>query len=406
MTAVTEPASSDTRVIGVLGAGHFFSHFYLLCLPPLFPLLRDEFGVSYAALGFMMTSYNLIGGIIQAPMGFLIDRYGARYILLAGVVLMSGSVLLMGFTSSYEAILILAVLAGLGNSVIHPADYAVMSGAISEGKLGRAFSLHTFSGEFGGGFAPVVMGTLAAMWDWRSALIAAGVAGLVIAAIMASQSRLLVDDTGNTRDAPASEKQATGMKLLMSPAMLLFFAFFVAISLAGGGMQAFAITSLIETQDITLAGATMALTVFLFASSFGVLLGGPLADRVKRQEMTMMIAVVIAAGFIILPAFMDLSVIMLFGILAIAGLAQGVTRPARDMMVRAATPPGQSGKVFGFVSVGLSIGSSISPLLFGWVMDQGAPRMIFVLTACFMLLMLAASLAGHFTAQAAARKKQ
>ncbi len=100
MTAVTEPASSDTRVIGVLGAGHFFSHFYLLCLPPLFPLLRDEFGVSYAALGFMMTSYNLIGGIIQAPMGFLIDRYGARYILLAGVVLMSGSVLLMGFTSS------------------------------------------------------------------------------------------------------------------------------------------------------------------------------------------------------------------------------------------------------------------------------------------------------------------
>lgn len=406
MTAVTEPASSDTRVIGVLGAGHFFSHFYLLCLPPLFPLLRDEFGVSYAALGFMMTSYNLIGGIIQAPMGFLIDRYGARYILLAGVVLMSGSVLLMGFTSSYEAILILAVLAGLGNSVIHTADYAVMSGAISEGKLGRAFSLHTFSGEFGGGFAPVVMGTLAAMWDWRSALIAAGVAGLVIAAIMASQSRLLVDDTGNTRDAPASEKQATGMKLLMSPAMLLFFAFFVAISLAGGGMQAFAITSLIETQDITLAGATMALTVFLFASSFGVLLGGPLADRVKRQEMTMMIAVVIAAGFIILPAFMDLSVIMLFGILAIAGLAQGVTRPARDMMVRAATPPGQSGKVFGFVSVGLSIGSSISPLLFGWVMDQGAPRMIFVLTACFMLLMLAASLAGHFTAQAAARKKQ
>ena len=365
MTAVTEPASSDTRVIGVLGAGHFFSHFYLLCLPPLFPLLRDEFGVSYAALGFMMTSYNLIGGIIQAPMGFLIDRYGARYILLAGVVLMSGSVLLMGFTSSYEAILILAVLAGLGNSVIHPADYAVMSGAISEGKLGRAFSLHTFSGEFGGGFAPVVMGTLAAMWDWRSALIAAGVAGLVIAAIMASQSRLLVDDTGNTRDAPASEKQATGMKLLMSPAMLLFFAFFVAISLAGGGMQAFAITSLIETQDITLAGATMALTVFLFASSFGVLLGGPLADRVKRQEITMMIAVVIAAGFIILPAFMDLSVIMLFGILAIAGLAQGVTRPARDMMVRAATPPGQSGKVFGFVSVGLSIGSSISPLLFG-----------------------------------------
>ena len=118
----------------------------------------------------------------------------------------------------------------------------------------------------------------------------------------------------------------------------------------------------------------------------------------------MMIAVAIAAGFVMLPAFLDLSIAMLFAILALAGLAQGVTRPARDMMVRAATPPGQSGKVFGFVSVGLSVGSSVSPLLFGWVMDQGAPRMIFVLTAGFMLLMLATSLAAHFTAKASAAR--
>jgi FSR family fosmidomycin resistance protein-like MFS transporter len=401
MAVLTETSGSDAKVMGVLGAGHFFSHFYLLCLPPLFPALRTEFGASYAALGFMMTSYNLIGGIIQAPMGFLIDRFGARWILIAGVVLMSASVLLMGVAGSYEAILVLAVLAGLGNSVIHPADYAVMSGAISQGRLGRAFSLHTFSGEFGGAFAPVIMGSLAAMWDWRSALIAAGCAGLVVAALMASQSRLLVDDSRGGSQ-PAADGKATGMKLLMSPAMLLFFAFFVAISLAGGGMQAFAITSLIQTQEITLAGATMALTVFLFSSSIGVLLGGPLADRVKRQEMTMMIAVAIAAGFVLLPAFLQLSNIALFAILALAGLAQGVTRPARDMMVRAATPPGQSGKVFGFVSVGLSVGSSVSPLLFGWVMDQGAPSMIFVLTAGFMMLMLATSLAAHFTAKASA----
>ena len=211
MAVISDTGASDAKVIGVLGAGHFFSHFYLLCLPPLFPALRGEFGVSFAALGLMMTSYNLIGGLIQAPMGFLIDRFGARWILIAGVVLMSGAVLLMGFTESYEAILVLAVLAGLGNSVIHPADYAVMSGAISEGRLGRAFSLHTFSGEFGGAFAPVVMGTLAAMWDWRSALMAAGAAGLVVAAIMASQSRLLVDDTGGTRADAGVDSNRSGV---------------------------------------------------------------------------------------------------------------------------------------------------------------------------------------------------
>ena len=75
--------------------------------------------------------------------------------------------------------------------------------------------------------------------------------------------------------------------------------------------------------------------------------------------------------------------------MALAGFCLGATTPSRDMLVRAATPPGASGKVYGFVYSGLDLGSSLTPLLFGWLLDRGEPRMLFVASAAFMLLTIA-----------------
>jgi len=164
--------------LGLISAGHYLSHFYGLVLPPLFPLLKAEFGVSYFELGMAMTAYGLLGGFLQAPVGFLVDHLGPRRVLLSGLGLISVSVLLMGFVDAYWMLLVLAVFAGLGNSVFHPADYAILGGSIGERRLGRAYSFHTFSGFLGGACAPVVMLTLAELTDWRTALIATGAVGL------------------------------------------------------------------------------------------------------------------------------------------------------------------------------------------------------------------------------------
>jgi len=80
---------------------------------------------------------------------------------------------------------------------------------------------------------------------------------------------------------------------------------------------------------------------------------------------------------------------MLPVVMALAGFCLGATSPSRDMLVRAATPPGASGKVYGFVYSGLDLGSSLTPLLFGWLLDRGEPRMVFVVSAGFMLLTIA-----------------
>jgi len=394
-------ARRDTRVIALISAGHFFSHFYLLCLPPLFLFIQKEFGVNYLALGMAMAAYNLIGGVIQAPVGFLVDRYGARGLLLLGLGVNAAAVGLIGVVDAYWVLLLLAVVAGIGNSVFHPADYAVLAGAVSEEKVGRAFGIHTFSGFFGGSVAPATMGAMAALWGWRVALVVAGLAGLATLLVLMANSRLLVEAAPGRGPAPAattapSEGVRTGMSLLVAPAMLLFFTLFCALTFTTSGIYAFTINGLIDLHGTSYEVANAALTAFLMLSSFGVLLGGFLADRVGRHDLMATVFLGFAAATIVIPVIYDLPSVWLVVVFALSGLAFGTVQPARDMMVRSITPSGEMGKVFGFLSVGMAVGASISPLIFGAIMDSGRPAWVFYAAAAFMLATLLAALAGRF----------
>ena len=110
----------DARVNALLGAGHFLSHFYQLCLPPLFIAWQQAFDVSFAKLGLVMAVMSATAAVMQTPMGFLVDRYGARPFLIGGTLLMTLSMAAMGFTTAYWQIVMLALLSGVGNSVFHP----------------------------------------------------------------------------------------------------------------------------------------------------------------------------------------------------------------------------------------------------------------------------------------------
>ena len=153
LDAATATPRHDLRVVSLIGTAHFFSHFYILALPPLFPLLRDVYEVSYTALGLALAVLNGVTALTQAPVGFLVDRYGWRTALLV-LALFSLATGLIGLFPSYPMLLALMVLAGLGNSVFHPADYAILSSAVDQRRMGRAFSIHTFGGHAGFALAP------------------------------------------------------------------------------------------------------------------------------------------------------------------------------------------------------------------------------------------------------------
>ncbi|MEE2981367.1 MAG: MFS transporter, partial [Pseudomonadota bacterium] len=193
MTATAPPGDGDAartgrlrdgKIVGLVSGGHFFSHFYTLVLPPLFPLLHAEFGVSYMELGLLVSVGSLASGFAVLPVGFLVDRYGPVMLLVAGLAIEDAATLLMGFSSTYSMLLVLVILAGAGNSVFHPADYTILSAAVRYEWLGRAFSVHTFAGHAGWAVAPLLMAAFALALGWRSGLIIVGLVGLVMAVVI------------------------------------------------------------------------------------------------------------------------------------------------------------------------------------------------------------------------------
>ena len=164
------------RALALVSTAHWVSHFHMLVLAMLFPFLKQQLGVGYIELGFALTVFALVSGFTQAPIGYVVDHVGARKILLTGLCLAGFAFFMLALHLSYPWLIASAVLLGLANSVYHPADYAILSAHMDEARMGRAFSIHTFAGFFGGAVAPAVVATLVTTVGGVGALIVAGIA--------------------------------------------------------------------------------------------------------------------------------------------------------------------------------------------------------------------------------------
>ena len=389
----------DTRVNTLIGTGHFLSHFYVLCLPPMFPYWQRAFEVSYAKLGLTVALMSGITAVLQTPVGFLVDRHGARRFLIGGTLLMTLTIAGMGLATEFWQVLLLAALSGVGNSVIHPADYAILSGSVDQSRMGRSFAFHTFNGNLGFALGPPVIIALSHALGWRNALVVAGLVGIPLVAAILWQSRFLVDQA---RPAPAHDAAPppSGRELLMTRPMLLFFGFFMLGSMAGAGIQSWVITVLHQVNGMDLAVASSALTGYMIGATGGTLVGGYAADRIRRHLTFASVLTTVSAVLVLLIGVIRLPDLAVLALLALSGLALGASRTPRDMMVRDAAPPGQIGKVFGFVSAGLPLGAAITPVPFGFLIDQGRPELVLVLVAALLLLSLLCAGSARGSAEA------
>ncbi len=392
MSASGTELRRDAEVIGLVGFAHLLSHFFQLILAPLFPLLKDEFGVGYAALGLMVSVMYTVSGISQTMAGFVVDRYGARRVLLFGMATFSLALLLTGLATSYWMLVAVAVLAGVGNSVFHPADFAILNAKVNPKRLGYAFSMHGIGGNFGWLAAPVFSIGVSTAYGWRAATIAAGVIGLLITAVIASRAALagMKADAGGQRAQGARDgglKQ--DMRTLMSRPVLQCFAFFTFYSMALIGLQTFSVSVITTLYGAPLVTASAALTGLLFGGIVGIVAGGFAAAHSSRHNLIAATGILIGAAFTLLLASGALPVWLLTGTMTLVGFFTFSTQPSRDILVRGATPPGATGKVYGFVYSGLDLGGSLSPLLFGWMLDRHLPQWVFGAAALFMLITVA-----------------
>ena len=396
--------AAKVTVLGIVSGAHLYSHFFTLLLPPLFPLLRDELDVSFTELGFSITLFSLVTGLTQAPAGFLVDRAGAGTLLIAAVIVQSAAFVAFGAIPSYAMLLAAMVAAGLANAIYHPADYAILNAAAADSQVGRAFSIHTAAGFFGGFLAPAIAIPLATLYGWRLAVIVCAGSGFVMAAMMLAGAKPL-RVFGRASVTPPEPEERAGMSLLFSLPVIMGLLFFVGLSTFGHGLGNFSVSALSRLHDASLGAIGMVLLAYLIASPVGVLVGGWVADRIFRHDR-FAAACLIGIALCCFAAGYDLPLAMLGVLFFGAGFLNGIVAPSRDMLIRSVTPPGHTGKVFGFVSTGFNIGGVFAPLLFGYVLDHADARFVFWAAALVTLMsvptVLVTGVRGRRTAVAAA----
>jgi MFS family permease len=382
--------SAENKLVGGVCFAHFVSHYYIMLLAPLFVFVREDYGVTYTELGLALTAFNVTSTVLQTPMGFLVDRVSARNVLIVGLLLSASAFAIAGLVDSFWVFVVMFGVAGLGNTAYHPADYALLSQHVAPERLGRVFSFHTFAGMAGNAATPPTLLYLYAIAGWRGAFLAAAVLGLIAAFVLAWQGEPTPPvKVAKARRSDTAGASPEGWRLLLSPPILLNLVFFVMLSFCTGGLNNYLVVGLGALHATPLAVANTALTALLIMSAVGVLAGGVLAGRTMRHGLVAASGLVATAIVCTLVGLVDFNALALVLMMAAAGFCSGLTMPSRDMIVRAVTPPGAYGRVFGFVSTGFNIAGIVSPTIFGQLLDHGHPQAMFFFMAVCALLSIA-----------------
>ncbi|MBN8919293.1 MAG: MFS transporter [Rhizobiales bacterium] len=402
MTPLAEPAdmtpAGTAKVIGLIGIAHCVSHYYLLILAPLLPVIREEFGASYTEIGLALTALNLTSALLQTPTGIVVDRVSARGVLIGGLLLGAVAIAGAAMLASYWGFLAMFVLLGAANTAYHPADYALLSRHVPASRMGQAYSFHTFAGMVGSAAAPPGLLLLANAYGWRGAYLVSAAVGVAVALLLIVFGGVLSERGAQTarKEASPAAKTADRSVLFTAP-VLLNLAMFVLLALMMGGIQNFSVAALSSLWGTPLGIANTALATYLAASALGVLIGGYVAMRTSRHDVAAVSGLVVYCTAVLTVGLVNLQDALLIAMLAVAGLASGTIMPSRDMLVRAITPAGSYGTVFGFVTNGFAIGGIVTPLIFGTLLDHGSPQTLFIVAAGFSMLAMLAVLIGRRT---------
>lgn len=383
------PFKQDASVIGLVGAAHLISHFSQLLLAPLFPWLKTEFNVSYAELGFLMTVFFVVSCAVQAASGFVVDKFGPRPVLFAGLALIGIAAFGYALSTSYWMLAGAAVIGGIGNGVFHPVDYTLLNRKVSAPRLGHAYSVHGITGSLGWALAPAMLVPLAYAYSWRVALMVAGVLAFAVLAVqLLNRDKLTLPVIAQNRSTAAADSSFGFLKI---PAVWMCFAFFFWYAAVLSVIQTFAPSAAQRLHDVPLALVAMCLTIYMLGSAGGMVIGGFLAADAKRCERVVGLGFSIAAALALLLAVGNLAawtVPVLFGLM---GFASGVAGPSRDLLVKRSTPDNASGRVYGVVYAGLDIGQALAPLLFGLMMDNGQYRSVLLGLVVLQMVLVASA---------------
>ena len=384
---ITPPSAlkHDSLVISLIASSHFFSHLYQLALPSVFLLLHPYFNVSYVMLGSVVTGFYAVSGVLQTFAGILVDRYGSRPVLTAGIGLMATSIGLAGLVPQFWMLYPLLIIAGLGNSIFHPADFSALSHHVSKERHGRAFSIHAFAGNLGYAASPIIIGNLGIAFGWRLGLLVAGAMGWCMTFLLLRYGKNFMPDF-HEEHAHGQIARLSYWQVVTTPVIIFSFGYLLFTSSATGAMQTFSTVTFVNHYHVDLTMAAAALSAYLVSSALGMLVGGVIADRTTKHVRVAMTGLALAALCAASLAAGQLPFAAVMVIAGIMGFCQGTTAPSRDILVKHSAPPGSIGRVFGIVYSGGDAALASAPLVFGALVDHHAYHAFFIGIAILYLI--------------------
>lgn len=387
-TATPQDRSESVRILALISTGHALSNFYVLCLPALLPFFREDFKVSFTYLGVILTTRAVTTGLLQVPVGFLVDRFGGKIVLIVGLFTLAISFSLLAVIPEFVWAIPLMVVFGSGLASMRPCNYTILNASIHPSWVGRAFGINMFTAHAARAVAPPLIVSIAVFWNWRAAVLAAGALGFLVTLVLTSQWRIVRDDSvvpKKSHDLSFFQE----IRHLASASLLAFFVFFIFNALTTHGVHSFTVAALAELRDTPVTVASGVLTAYLVTSALGVLLGGFVVDRWRRHG-AISIAVLVGSGaMFVLVGALPMPMVMIIIVMSVAGVLQGILRPARDMLMRALIPRESFGKAIGIVATGAAVGGAVAPLVFGWILDFGDPAWLFYVLALNLVILIA-----------------
>lgn len=393
-------------VVGLISGSQFVNHMYLVLLPPILTILSGEFEVSLALLGVALGVQALTNTTFQLPFGYLADHYDRTIALAVSSFLGAIGVLVVAVSPSFGWLVVGQAIIGIGVAGHHPAHYPLLTDATPDSIRGRAFSVYNFGGMLGFAAPPVIITAIITLpgLTWRHAIGTLGIIGIVYAVVVTAvfAHGLDRDITGpNITDTNPSggiaDRIQTELRSLIAESEILVLAVLALVAAtANWALSSYTVVFLTDIYEIPLGQANLTLTGLFLTGSVGVLAGGSLTDRLSPTPVMLASFV----GLTVLVSVIAVSVVpalVAVGLFLVVGAVRSLEGPARDTLTERLSEDGTIGKSFAVVTIGIMLGSTIAPPVFGYLIDQ------FGVQAAFFAVAAVAAIATVVTVTMALR---
>lgn len=277
------PERTAYSILLAISVSHCLNDTIQSLIPSIYPMLRDNFALSYSQIGLITLAFQLTASLLQPVVGLYTDHRPKPYSLTVGMGLSLLGLILLAYAPNFETVLIAAMLVGTGSSVFHPESSRVARMA-SGGKTGLAQSVFQVGGNLGTSIGPLLAAFIVLPYGQRS------IAGFSVIALVAM---FILWNVGNWyaayRRGTAGAKpkvlstvgslSRTRVMVSLGILMLLIFSKFFYMA----SMSSYFTFYLISKFGLSPENAQLHLFIFLFAVAAGTLIGGPVGDRIGRK---------------------------------------------------------------------------------------------------------------------------